>query len=77
MQVASVQPGDEERVRQFVEGVVLEANTTLVGEDELYGSQPANDDDHEPDSEPSQPSRDEQLTSSFRDFAKERGTGED
>ena len=30
VQIASVRPGDEERVRQFVEGAVLEANTTLV-----------------------------------------------
>src|ERR1700689_4840523 len=34
VEIASVLPGDEERVRQFVEGAVLEANTTLVSEDE-------------------------------------------
>jgi hypothetical protein len=74
VQIASVQPGDEERVRQFVEGIVLEANRTLVSEQELYEGQPADDDD-EPDSDA--PSRDEELTGRFRAFAGERGDGDD
>jgi hypothetical protein len=77
VQIASVQLGDEERVRQFVEGVILEANATLVGEDELWDSQRADDDDREPESDPPEPSRDEQLTDRFREFAEDRATGAD
>jgi hypothetical protein len=68
MQIASVRPGDEERVRQFVEGAVLEANTTLAGEDER---QTADADEAEPESDQPEPSRDEQLTRQFRAFAGE------
>jgi hypothetical protein len=75
VEIASVRPGDEERVRQFVEGVVLEANRTLVSEQELYEGQPADDDDDEPDSDA--PSRDEELTGRFRAFAAEREDGDD
>jgi hypothetical protein len=74
VQIASVRPGEEERVRQFVEGVVLEANRALVSEQELYEGQPADDDD-ELDSDA--PSRDEELTGRFRAFAGERGDGDD
>src|ERR1700722_393391 len=36
VEVASVHLGDEERVRRLLEGAVLEANVTLVGEDALF-----------------------------------------
>jgi hypothetical protein len=70
VQIDSVQPGDEERVRQLAEGVVLEANATLVSEQELFGNAPAEDEDDEqqPEPEASQPSGDEQLTDRFREF---------
>lgn len=75
IRVASVRPGDEERVRQFLEGAVLEANTTLVSEHELFGDESA---DHEgeaeeTDSDAPQPSRDEELTARFREFAQDHG----
>jgi hypothetical protein len=74
VQIASVQPGEEERVRQFVEGAVLEANRALVSEQELYQGQPADDDDA---LDSDAPSRDEELTGRFRAFAGERGDGDD
>jgi hypothetical protein len=77
VQIASVQPGDEERVRQFVEGVVLEANGTLVSEHELYQSETADDNDQEPDPEASEPSPDEELTGRFRAFADERANSDE
>jgi hypothetical protein len=75
VQVASVQPGDEEAVRQLVEGVVLEANTTLVGEQELFAG--ASVADERSESDVSEPSRDEELTGRFREFAQEPGGGDD
>ena len=77
VQVSSVQPGDEERVRQFLEGAVLEANTTLVSEQELFDGQPAEEQEDEPDSEAPEPSRDEQLTGRFREFAQEPEAGDE
>ena len=70
VRVASVQSGDEERVRQFLEGAVLEANSTLVSERELFEVGPADDED-EPtsDTETAERSRDEELTAQFRGFA--------
>jgi hypothetical protein len=79
VQIASVQPGDEERVRQFAEGVVLEANTTLASEQELFGNAPAEDENDDQQAEPdaTDPSGDEQLTGRFREFAQEQGSGDD
>jgi hypothetical protein len=70
VQITSVRPGDEERVRQLAEGVVLEANTTLVSEQELFGNGPAEDEDDGQPAEPeaSEPSDDQQLTDRFREF---------
>ena len=78
VQITSVRPGDEERVRQFAEGVVLEANTTIVSEQELFDGAPADDDD-EQQSVPgaAEPSRDQRVTDRFREFAQERGSGDD
>lgn len=69
--IESVQPGDEERVRQFVEGAVLEANTTLKRKSE--GARD-DDDDQEPGADAPEQSADEQLTERFRAFAGERRT---
>jgi hypothetical protein len=77
VQIASVAPGDEERVRQFVEGAVLEANTTVASEQELYEGQPADDGEPEPDSDTPEPSPDEELTGRFRKFAEERGNADE
>jgi hypothetical protein len=74
--VTPVQPGDEERVRQFVEGAVLQANATLVSEEELFGT-PTDDDEQTPDPEASEPSRDERLTGRFREFGSEHDDGDD
>jgi hypothetical protein len=63
VQIASVRPGDEERVRQFAEGAVLEANTTLDNESE------GDDDDQESVTNVPEPSSDAQLTDRFRAFA--------
>jgi hypothetical protein len=66
VQIAPARPGDEERVRQFLEGAVLEANTTLDSASE------SDDGDQEPDAEVPEPSPDEQLTDRFRAFAGEQ-----
>ncbi len=80
VQVASVSPGDEERVRQFIEGAVLEANATLVSEQELFeGDSTDDEDDHEtePDTAASEVSRDDELTDHFRAFGREREDADD
>jgi hypothetical protein len=65
VEVASVHLGDEERVRRLLEGAVLEANVTLVGEDALFEDGYVTDDE---DAE-SEPSADEEITARFRAFA--------
>jgi hypothetical protein len=78
VQITSVQPGDEERVRQFAEGVVLEANTTLVSEQELFDTASAADDDEQqPEPDAPEPSRDEWVTDRFREFAQEPANSDD
>jgi hypothetical protein len=64
VEVTSVQLGDEERVRRLLEGAVLEANVTLVGEDALFDDGYADDEDVE-----IEPSADEEITARFRAFA--------
>jgi hypothetical protein len=64
VEVASVHLGDEERVRRLLEGAVLEANVTLVGEDALFEDGFVSD---EGDDE-TEPSADEQITARFRAF---------
>jgi hypothetical protein len=77
VQIVSVQPGDEERVRQFAESLVLEANTTLVSEQELFDTASAADDDEQqPEPDAPEPSRDERVTDRFREFAQERVSGD-
>ena len=63
VRVSPVRLGEEERVRHFLESAVLEANATLVGEDELF------DADVEDEEEADEPSPDEELTARFRAFA--------
>lgn len=65
VRVDRVRPGEEERVHQFLEGALLEANRTLVAEDELFESEEGSDG---PDGEP-EPSADEEMTERFRAFA--------
>lgn len=57
--------GEEERVLQFLEGALLEANRTILSEDELFDHAEDGDDAAEAET-----SVDEQLTAAFRGFAK-------
>jgi hypothetical protein len=59
-----VELGEEERVRQFLEGALLEANRTIASEDELFAAGEDADDADEPEA-----AEDEQLTQKFRSFA--------
>lgn len=79
VRVDPVEQGDEDRVREFIEGAALEANSTLVGEDELFGREPADDEDEErtPEAEAAESTRDEALTERFRAFAGEGESDED
>jgi hypothetical protein len=65
VEVDPVHVGDEERVRQLLEGAALEANTTLVGEDELFADPHSDDED---DDAPER-SSDSESTARFRAFA--------
>ncbi len=56
--------GEEERVLQFLEGALLEANRTILTEGELFEDDKAADDPEQPEV-----SVDEQLTQRFRAFA--------
>jgi hypothetical protein len=58
-----VSPGEEERVRQFLEGALLEANHAIVSEDELFEADAEGGSD-EPDT-----SEDDEMTERFRAFA--------
>jgi hypothetical protein len=64
VEIASVHLGDEERVRRLLEGAVLEANVTLVGDDALFDDGYIGDDEVE-----TEPSADEAITARFRAFA--------
>jgi hypothetical protein len=69
VEIASVHPGDEERVRRLLEGAVLEANVTLIGEDAVFDDGYIGDDDHDNDAPPSP---DSEMTTRFRAFANAR-----
>lgn len=60
-----VRVGEEERVRQFLEGALLEANRAIVAEGELF--EPERGDNEGDDSEPQ---ADAQLTQRFRSFGR-------
>lgn len=59
-----VQLGEEERVLHFLEGALLEANRTILSEDELFEEAPSAGAAEEPEV-----SADEQLTQRFRAYA--------
>jgi hypothetical protein len=79
VRVSAVQPGDEDELRQLLEGSVLQANATLVDEDELFGIERGEreDEDKEDSDDPGTGSTDEGLTESFRAFAAEGEAGEE
>jgi hypothetical protein len=60
----AVSLGDEERVRQFLEGALLEANRVIVSEDELFATADDGGEIEEPEA-----SEDEEMTARFRAFA--------
>jgi hypothetical protein len=68
VRVAPVRPGEEERIKHFLESAVLEANTTLVSEDELFepaSAEPQADGEGVAAEEPP----DQELPARFRAFA--------
>lgn len=70
VEIASVEIGDEERVRRMLEGALLEANVTLLGEEAVFDD-PDHDSDPNDDQPPETP--DEEITARFRAFAKANG----
>lgn len=64
VKVDPVQLGEEERVRQFLEGALLEANRTIVAEDELFEDSGTDGEADEPEV-----SADREMTERFRSFA--------
>ena len=77
MQIAAVQPGDRDRVRQFLEGVVQEANTTIVEDQTGSDDQPADGQDPEAKADAPERSRDGELAERFRGFADDQRSGSD
>ena len=72
IKVAGIGAGDEDDVRQFLEGSVLQANSTLTDEDELFGREPAEHDedpDESDESEAATDPTDDDLTERFRSFS--------
>jgi hypothetical protein len=65
VRISPVRLGEEERIKHFLESAVLEANATLVGEEELFA--PESDDGAE-QPEDAEPDPDEELTARFRAF---------
>lgn len=63
VRVDPVAVGEEERVRQFLEGALLEANRTILSEEELFA--PGDEDE---DAEPPEVSADQEMTQKFRSF---------
>jgi len=66
VRLSPVRLGEEERVRHFLESAVLEANSTLVGEEELF--QPTSPDESEEHDGEAEPRPDAELTARFRAF---------
>jgi hypothetical protein len=74
--VEDVRPGDEEKLRHFLESVLLQANADQRPPDEQQ-QEPDEDDDRDQradESEPSQP--DEEMATRFREFAEGAGDTE-
>jgi hypothetical protein len=59
-----VELGEEERIRQFLEGALLEANRTILAEAELFDDSGDHGDGDDPETSP-----DAELTQRFRAFA--------
>jgi hypothetical protein len=66
VRISPIRPGEEERVKHFLESAVLEANTTLVGEEELFAAEDA---DEAEENDAAGPSPDEEMTARFKAFA--------
>lgn len=69
--VRVISPGDEDRVRQFLEGVVLQANSDVANPDEANGDQIADPDDASEDDANRTP-EDQEMTERLRAFAEPR-----
>lgn len=66
VRVSPIRPGDEERVKHFLESAVLEANSTLIGEEELFAPEDAQATE---ENDAARQSPDEEMTARFRAFA--------
>jgi hypothetical protein len=66
VRISPIRPGEEERVKHFLESAVLEANTTIVGEDELFAPEDAEETE---ENDAARPSPDEEMTARFKAFA--------
>ncbi len=67
LRIAPVHLGEEERVKHFLDSAMLEANATIMSEDELFDPEPTEED--KTDGASGGPSPDEELTARFRAFA--------
>jgi hypothetical protein len=65
VRISPIRLGDEERVKHFLESAVLEANTTLVGEEDLFASEDA---DEAEENDAAGPTPDEEMTARFKAF---------
>jgi hypothetical protein len=72
VEIEPVRADDADRVRQFVEGALLEANAKLPAGEESGEEDDAEGQQHDADAAP-EPSADEQLTARFRGFAESDG----
>jgi hypothetical protein len=71
VRVGPVAPGEEERVKHFLESAVLDANTTLASEEELFDTSVSDSDERGENNADEPASPDVQLTGRFRAFAEE------
>ncbi len=70
VEIDSIELGDEDRVRDLLEGAALEANSTIVSEDELFAGQAVDEETDDADDEVNAAMPDEELTERFRAFAR-------
>ena len=73
VRVKGVQPGVEETLHHFLEGVVQEANAVAGTDEEDDGDDPASDEDEDPE----EGDGDAQLTARFRQFAEPGETADE
>jgi hypothetical protein len=79
-EVSGVQPGSEEKLKHFLESVVLQANSTHVSDEEEEEKDEDGDEDQGEDEEESESDEDKQMSERFRSFAEDEkgeGSGED